>query len=96
MNFKPTNRHILIKPIEQKTKQNQSPIVLPEEYKKPESPYVLCEVLDIAEDSKFYSSSKAPDDKQKFVVERSMIHKLEVEGNEFYLVLENYVFGRIL
>ena len=29
------------------------------------------------------------------VVERRMLHKVDVEGETFYLVLENYVFGRI-
>ena len=32
---------------------------------------------------------------QQFLVERRMLQKIELQGNEFYLVLENYVLGRI-
>ena len=91
MQLQPTNRHILVKPIEQQKRQEDSIIVLPDDYKKQESPYILCEVLDIAADSKFYNSSL----KQKILVERRMLQKIELQGNEFYLILENYILGRI-
>lgn len=36
--MKPFNRHILIKPIEEKQEDKSSLVVLPSDYKKPESP----------------------------------------------------------
>mgnify|MGYP003122248223 FL=1 len=95
MKFEPTNRHILVKPIEKEKEESESVIFLPQDYKKPESAYVICEVLDIASDSRFFSPDRSKNKGQKYVVERRMLQKIEIEGNEFYLILENYVFGRI-
>jgi|10_taG_2_1085330.scaffolds.fasta_scaffold25732_2 co-chaperonin GroES (HSP10) len=96
MIFEPTNRHILVKPVEKKEKETDSVIMLPKDYKKPESLYVACDILDIATDSKFfYPGFKNETKKQKFLVERRMLQKIALEGNEFYLILENYVLGRI-
>jgi len=92
MKIEPTNRHILIKPLEQKKQENDSIIVLPDDYKKPESPYKICEVISVSYDSKFSNSLKSGDN---IIVEQRMIQKIDVDKNEFYLVLENYVLGRI-
>ena len=93
MKIEPTNRFLLVKPIEEKEQESNPLIILPSDYKKQDSPYVLCEVLDIASDSKFFGLTKK--NKQKFIVERRMLQKIELQGNEFYLILENYVLGRI-
>ena len=95
MNLEPTNRHILVKPLETKEEKPESVIYLPDDYKKQETPYLLCEVLNIAPDSKFYNSQDKSFIGQQFLVERRMLQKIELQGNEFYLVLENYVLGRI-
>lgn len=93
MNFEPTNRHILITPKEQSEEQEtNSLIVLPQDYKKPESPYLLGTVKRVSSDSKFFSSLKEND---CIVVERRMLQKIEVDKSEFYLILDNYVLGRI-
>ena len=92
MNFEPVNRHILVKFLEQTQIQEEPLIVLPDEYKKPESPYAVCTVFDVATDSKFFNSFKKHD---TIVIERRMLQKIEVEANEFYLVLDNYILGRI-
>ena len=92
MKLEPTNRHILVKPIDKQKEEQDSIIVLPQDYEKPQSPYKLCEVLDTAGDSKFFGSLKKKD---IIVVEQRMLQKIEVEQNEFYLILENYVLGRI-
>tara|TARA_X000001388_G_C2215919_1_gene117223 strand:- start:772 stop:1056 length:285 start_codon:yes stop_codon:yes gene_type:complete len=93
MNFKPANRYIMVKPIEQnEKKQEDLAYVLPTDYKKPESPHLLCEVLDAAPDSKFKNSLKTGD---KIIIERRMLNKIEIEGSEIYLVLDNYLFGRL-
>ena len=46
----------------------------------------------IADDSKFSASLNIND---TIVVERRMLNKIEFEGKTSYLVLENYVFGRL-
>jgi len=92
MHFEPTNRHILVKPLKQKESEADSLIMLPQDYKKPESPYQQCEVLNIAGDSKFISSLKKGD---IILIEQRMLQKIEFGAKEIYLILENYVLGRI-
>ena len=91
MNFEPTNRHILVNPIEEKKEEKNSMIVLPDDYKKQESPYLACSVLAVANDSKLAESVRQYD---TIIVERRMLEKIEMKGKEFYLVLDNYVMGR--
>lgn len=92
MNFEPTNRHILVKPIEEKKEETNSMIMLPDDYKKQESPYLACSVLAIASDSKLAGDFS---DNDTIIVERRMLQKIEMKGREFYLVLDNYVMGRL-
>jgi len=92
MKLEPTNRHILVNPLKVPEKESQSIIVLPQDYKKDLPPYKLCKVLDVAGDSKLLGSLHNGD---TIIVEERMIQKIEVEQNEFYLILENYVLGRI-
>lgn len=93
MTFVPTNRHILVEPIEeQEEEKNNMLIVLPEDYKKPTSPYLACRVVSVADDSKLVDKLK----KDNIVaIERRMLHKIELQGSEFYLIQDNFVFGRI-
>lgn len=92
MKFIPENRHLLVRPIEEKQEEESSfKILTPDDYKKPESPYVLCEVLNIAD-----SCEKIRVDiGDEVAVERRMLHKVEISGESFYLVLENYIYGRL-
>jgi len=91
MKFEPTNRHILVSPIEEKQEESNSLIMLPDDYKKQESPYLACSVLAIASDSKLIDSLSIND---TIIIERRMLQKIEMNGTEFYLVLDNYVMGR--
>ena len=91
-NFKPFNRHILIEIIEEEEEKDTKPFLLPDDYKKPESPYKVCEVSLVSYDSKFANSLKSGD---MIIVEQRMLQKIDVDNNEFYLILENYVLGRI-
>ena len=91
MNFIPFNRHLLVKPLEEEEEEGLSVVVLPTDYVKPSSPYLLCEVVETAGDC----SIRAVNSGDNIVVERRMLHKVDVEGETFYLVLENYVFGRL-
>ena len=91
MNFEPTNRHILVSPIEERKEEKNSLIMLPDDYKKQESPYLACSVLAVASDSKLVGTLF---NKDTIIVERRMLEKIEMKGREFYLVLDNYVMGR--
>ena len=92
MKFEPTNRHIQIIPIEENKEESDIAIVLPSDYKEPLSPYLICEVVACAKDSKFRLTG---DNKTKIIVERRMLHKIDVNDETIYLILDNYVFGSI-
>ena len=92
MHFLPYNRHIVVDVIEQEERADESVIVLPSDYEKPRSQYVKGLVIEVSRDSKFYQTLEAND---TILVERRMLHKVEIDGFTFYLVLENYVYGRI-
>ena len=86
--FVPLNRHILVK-----REENEEPVidrsfVLPDDYAKPKDPYEVVEVLAAASDCKMIVNVG-----DKIVVERSMVNTIAVDGSEYYLVLENYVYG---
>ena len=93
MKFEPTNRHILVNPIEEEQEESNSLIMLPDDYKKQESPYLACSVLAIASDSKLVDSIRQYD---TIIIERRMLQKIVMNGTEIYLVLDNYVMGRFL
>ena len=89
MNFKPTNRHLYVTPIKSE-EDDQSMIILPSDFKKPESPYVICDVIEKAEDCEI--GVKAGD---RIIVENRMLHQIFANGETIYIVLQNYVYGRI-
>ena len=88
MYLEPHNRHLLVLPIEDE-KEKQT-FVLPEDYKKPKSPYIMCDILGISGDCKV-----ALNIGDRIVVERSMLCEVKAMGETNYLVLENYVYGRL-
>ena len=92
MHFKPFNRHLVVDLIEEETKKDDSVIVLPTDYEKPQSPYVKAIVIEVSSDSKLGDWLQALD---TILVERRMLHKIEIDDSTFYLILENYVYGRI-
>tara|TARA_R100000808_G_C2144465_1_gene152238 strand:- start:1512 stop:1820 length:309 start_codon:yes stop_codon:yes gene_type:complete len=93
MNFTPFNRYVLVDPIEDEEDEQQNvAIVLPENYKKPLSPYLACRVVGVSEDCKLNFSIKEGD---CIVIERRMLCSIDITEKPVYLVLENYVYGRI-
>ena len=92
MNFKPFNRYVLVVPKEEQEEENEMAIVLPTEYKRPMSPHIFCDVQQVSEDSKFHGVLF---DGDQILIERRMLNKIDVNGYSFYLVLENYIYGRI-
>ena len=91
MHFKPFNRHLVVDLVESEPEKG-SIVALPFDYKKPESLYVEVTVIEVAEDSKFHGVL-FPND--IVLLERRMLQKVEFNENSFYLVLENYIYGRI-
>ena len=88
--MEPFNRHVSIKLIEKKQEEKESLVILPTDYKKPESPYLVGVVLDWAEDCNIDFS--VGDD---VVFEKRMLQKIEIDNKMYYLILENYIYGRI-
>ena len=88
MYLEPKNRHLLVLPIEDK--EEKSTFILPDNYKKPECPYVTCDILGISDDC-----SLTADVGDRIVVERRMLCEVKAMGETNYLVLENYVYGRL-
>ena len=89
MNFIPTNRHLYVQPIH-KEEDDQPMIILPDNFKKPESPYVICDILGKAEDCEI-----GVDIGDRIIVENRMLHQIFANGETIYIVLQNYVYGRI-
>lgn len=92
MHFTPFNRHLVVDLIEEKQEKQDSFVVLPTDYEKPQPAYVSVLVLEVSPDSKLYDKLSAND---TILVERRMLHKVDINEYSFYLVLENYVYGRI-
>ena len=92
MHFLPYNRHLVVDLVEDHQEIEESVIVLPTDYERPQSPYAKVIVIPVSEDSKFYDSLRVND---TLLVERRMLHKIENGEFSFYLILENYIFGRI-
>ena len=92
MQFKPFNRHLVVDLVEEPEKADESLIVLPSDYEKPQSPHAQAIVIEVASDSKLGNWLQALD---TILVERRMLHKIEIEDSTFYLILENYVYGRL-
>ena len=89
MYLEPKNRHLLIHPVDEEKKDIK--FVLPDEYKVPESQYVVCDILGVSSDCSI--ELKIGD---TVVAERRMIQEIKALGETNYLVLENYVYGRLL
>ena len=90
MNFEPFNRHLLVLPVEEHEEQDIHRIVLPDDYNVPQSPYVVCDVLNIASSCDIDINIG-----DRILIERRMLHEINAEGETIYIVLQNYVYGRI-
>jgi len=90
MNFEPFNRHLLVAPVEEKEDTDIHRIVLPDDYNIPQSPYVVCDVLGKASSCDIDIAVG-----DRILIERRMLHQIIAEGETIYIVLQNYVYGRI-
>ena len=89
MTFVPFNRFIQVIPLEDEEIEETPVIIMPDDFKRPESPYLVCEVLERAEDVTLKMQPGS-----KIVIERRMLNEINANGETIYLVLENYVYGR--
>ena len=85
--LKPLNRHILID-LDQRTDEQKSLIVLPEDYKPEQERHLVVQVINKSEDVKLdlWTGSK-------IVVDSSMIEEIVVNNTTYNVILENYVVG---
>lgn len=90
MDFTPFNRFIRVVPMEEQQEEDHRMIVLPDDFQRPQDPYLVCEVLDVSRDVKLELHVGT-----KIIIERRMLNEINVKGKTIYLVLENYVYGRI-
>ena len=88
MRLNPRNRHILIEPIVEAKEEKKTNILLPEDYQERPKPYMLARVLAVAPNCSIALSKE-----DKILVENSMVQKIDIDDHEFYLLLENYVYG---
>lgn len=84
------NRHVLVELVEEEEEKQESLIALPQDYKKAESPYIVVKVLQISDECKLFLEQG-----DLIVIERRMLTEIEIKGEKNYLVLENYIYGRI-
>lgn len=88
MNFIPTHRHILVE--KKETVQEESLVLVPEDYKAKLDGYVRVTVVEAAD--KCTIPVRYGDE---LVVRDAFVEELSLDGNIFYLVLENHVMGII-
>ena len=86
--FKPLNRHLLVKR-QAEDKKEDSTFVLPEDYQAPKDPYEVVEVVALAEDCSLDVNSL-----DEVVVERSQVQTITVDETDYHLVLQNHSFGK--
>ena len=85
--FKPVNRHILID-LDQRTDEQKSLIVLPEDYQPEQQKHSVVRVLEKSDDVKFNLIVGS-----KIVVDSSMIEEIVINNTTYNIILENYVVG---
>ena len=88
MMLNPRNRHLVVAPQDEQEQEEERTVLLPESYRKPESPYAAVSVLSVAPDvSQLLIAGDT------LIVDRSMLKEVTFKGETFYLVLENYILG---
>ncbi len=97
MRFNPQNRYLLIQTQKQEDSDNGG-VLLPEGYVVPKDKYIAATILDSAEDCKreaVYGGALYRQGTQ-VVVDGSMIESVSVAGEDYEIVLENYVVGMFI
>ena len=99
MSFKPTNRHLLLKEVEEEVTKERPTILVPDDYNVKTAPYGVYEVIAMASDcTKVPSGPRGTGHKnisRKVVVPNNMVESISIHGETLLLVLENHVKGVI-
>jgi co-chaperonin GroES (HSP10) len=90
MHFEPHNRHLWVLPVEKEESKEDPLFLMPDDYRPPKSPYVICDILGMACDCEI-----SLDVGDRIVVERSTLQEIKAENETIYVVKENYVYGRL-
>jgi len=89
MQFKPFNKHLLVLPQKQEEDKEESLFIMPDEYQPPKSPYMICDIIDMSDDCTIDLGLG-----DIVVVERTTVQEIKIEMETFYVVKENYIYGR--
>jgi co-chaperonin GroES (HSP10) len=90
MQFEPHNRHLWIEPLDKKEEENDMMIIMPDDYKPAQSPYVIGKIKAMACDCDI-----SLDVGDIIVVDRTTVQEIKAENRTIYVVKENYVYGRL-
>ena len=88
MLLKPSNRHLLVKPLEE-DEIEQTTILLPDDYKE-QNPFGAAKVINISPDCTLEVFKG-----EKVVYSTNMLQNITIGGKDYFLLLENYVLGII-
>jgi len=88
--FKPLNRYLHIRMIEDKSPKTASGILLPEAFNPSEEKYACVEVVNVSDDVKFKNQVT---EGTKVIVDKSMIDNINFMGKSINVILENYIVG---
>jgi hypothetical protein len=88
MMLNPRNRHLLVIPQDEEEQEEERAVLLPENYRKPQSPYAAVSVLSVAPDVSQHLMAG-----DTLMVERSMLKEVTFLPAARPVVLENYILG---
>ena len=80
----------MVEILDEQEEEKDKGFLLPDDYMKPKSPYVLGRVLAFADDLKINITTNTV-----VIFQRSMLQEMEIKGQKIYLILENYIFGSV-
>ena len=86
--FRPVNRHLWLTPVKTVEEEAKTTILVPDDYKVKKSPYETFEVVAIADDCTVNVKPQ-----NVVVADNTMTNKICLNNKEYYLILENYIFG---
>ena len=80
----------MVEILDEQEEEKDKGFLLPEDYKKPKSPYALGKIITYADDCNLslYTGDV-------IIFQRSMLQEMEIKGQKIYLILENYIFGSV-
>jgi hypothetical protein len=89
--FSPLNRHLLLEEVEEiPVEKEESLVLVPDDYSIKKSPHDIYKILKLAPDCEKLKEEHV---NCKIVVDESMVQKITIGEERYYLVLENYVYG---